>query len=420
MKRDRIPKDEELEVSLKNDFLGRNIYLRNLMQMLSTILEYTILAIDGKWGSGKTFFIKQFDFLSKNPNNYTNINKEIVDKFNQHFSFFYFNAWENDHLPPVEAVLLRLKDSLWSDEEELSNKAIGIVKGIMNIPIRYFSGGTMDLDNFTDTYIGSYIERAEHISRASEEISNILYNYEQKTGKKILFVIDDLDRCKPTFAVELFESIKHNFNSDSAAFVICANNEQLQYTIKKYYGEGFDGYEYLDRFYDLVINLPEPDIERYVKYNLRLDEPDNIYNQVAIDIAKIEHMSLRQVNRYISNIMLMEDFIKSQNIDFGLRGKSYIKNIFVQVAMALKILDKKRFDDFISGDGEYILDEYLKKSETIKGIASSMGSKGFPIKNYYLGIFNSRSVNYSDREEFVRAVTSIGFSTIIDGVRQGQ
>ena len=54
MKRDRTPKNNELENSLKSDLLGRNIYLRNLIGMIPTISEHTVLALDGRWVSGNT------------------------------------------------------------------------------------------------------------------------------------------------------------------------------------------------------------------------------------------------------------------------------------------------------------------------------------------------------------------------------
>ena len=175
MKRDRTPKNNELENSLKSDLLGRNIYLRNLIGMIPTISEHTVLALDGRWGSGKTFFIKQLEYLINNPNNnYTNIDSHSVSKLNELFSFFYFNAWENDHLPPVEAILLQLSDQLWNNEEKLGNKALGIIKGITNIPIKYFSGGSADLESFKSTYLSAYIERAKHISKTNEEINNLL------------------------------------------------------------------------------------------------------------------------------------------------------------------------------------------------------------------------------------------------------
>lgn len=410
MKRDRIATENEIEISLKSDLLDRNIYLTNLMRMLTSISEHTVIALDGDWGSGKTFFIKQFEYISRKPANLINIDEDTVKIFNSSFNIFYFNAWENDHLPPLESIILQMSNKLWNGAEELGNKFIGLAKGIINIPIRYFSGGSADLEDFKNTYINQYTEHAKNISNSSEEINNILHNYRERTDKKILFIVDDLDRCKPTFAVELLETIKHSFNSDNAIFLICANNSQLQHTIKKYYGENFDGYEYLDRFYDLIINLPEPDIEKYIKFQLKLTNPDYGYNSVAIDIVKAERMSLRQVNRYISSVELLEGFFESRNLEHEARCGTCTKNVFVPIACALKILDAKRFKDFTTGNGEYILDEFMNKSEEIKSFKDGEP----PIKTCYSELFKSHGTHYASSDAFKKAVSSIGFSTIID------
>lgn len=414
MKRDKAPKEEELNESLKMDYLDRNIYLNNLINMLLSISEHTVIALDGKWGSGKTFFIKQLEYLSKHSCKYSHINTKLVDSFNKSFSFFYFNAWENDFLPPIESILLQLSNELWDGREKLADKFLGVAKGIINIPIKFLFNGSIDAEDFElfkKTYMDTYTDRAKVLSRTSEEIDNILSNYNENTKKKVLFVIDDLDRCKPTFAVELLETIKHSFNSNDAIFIICANNEQLQHTIKKYYGENFNGYEYLDRFYDLVISLPEPDINKYIIHNLNLKNPDYYHNQIATDIVKINHMGLRQTNRYFSNLALLEDYIKNQNLN--LKGKSdhYIKNVFIQIALALKILDKKKYDDFIAGNGENILDEYHLKSDAIRSFVRENVDQ---LKLSYRELFNANSGYKQDTESFIKAVNLIGFTTIVD------
>lgn len=414
MKRDRNAKEEELKESLGSNLLERNVYLENLIKILTTVSEHTVLALDGKWGSGKTFFIKQLEYLTKNPKDYPDIALSSIEKFNKYYSIFYFNAWENDNMPPAESILLRMSEELWTKREKISNDILGVAKGLIDIPIKYFSGGSTSIKDFKNTYISQYIEHATNVANAGTAINDILYNYRASTHKKILFIIDDLDRCSPTFAVRLLESMKHTFMSDDAIFLVCANNDQLQHTIKKYYGEGFNGYEYLDRFYDMVINLPEPDIERYIKYGLNPGDCNYIYNAIAIDIAKNERMSLRQVNRYISNIILLRDFLESRNLRYEERYDVLIKSIFIPIATALKIIDIKKYEDFVSGNGEYIIDEYVEKSDEIRQYVNPQYNGDLPIKDFYKEIFNPHSQYSSIGDTFKKAATSIGFSATID------
>lgn len=68
-----------------------------------------------------------------------------------------------------------------------------------------------------------------------------------------------MDRCRPTYAVELLEAIKHFFSVDGIVFVIATDTAQLQHAIRAIYGEGFDGQQYLHRFFDQEFTLPYPE-----------------------------------------------------------------------------------------------------------------------------------------------------------------
>lgn len=72
-----------------------------------------------------------------------------------------------------------------------------------------------------------------------------------------------MDRCKPTFAVHLLEQIKHYIYDNKITFVLSTNLEQLQHTIKNYYGADFDSCRYLDRFFDLRISMPLANMEKF-------------------------------------------------------------------------------------------------------------------------------------------------------------
>ena len=68
-------------------------------------------------------------------------------------------------------------------------------------------------------------------------------------GNKLVIFIDELDRCNPAYAVKLLEQIKHYMEDDRIIFVFSVNINQLQHTIKHYYGNNFNATKYLDRFF---------------------------------------------------------------------------------------------------------------------------------------------------------------------------
>ncbi|QDE47832.1 hypothetical protein EIN43_17235 [Enterobacter hormaechei] len=60
--------------------------------------------------------------------------------------------------------------------------------------------------------------------------------------------IDELDRCRPNYAIDMLETIKHLFDINNVVFVIATDKEQLSHSICSVYGSGFDATRYLDRF----------------------------------------------------------------------------------------------------------------------------------------------------------------------------
>ena len=56
------------------------------------------------------------------------------------------------------------------------------------------------------------------------------------TSKKLVFLIDELDRCRPTYAVETIEKIKHLFSVPGIIWVLVMNKEQIESSIQKVYG----------------------------------------------------------------------------------------------------------------------------------------------------------------------------------------
>jgi hypothetical protein len=76
--------------------------------------------------------------------------------------------------------------------------------------------------------------------------------------------IDELDRCRPTYAIELLETVKHLFEIKGIVFVIATNTDQLQHSIKVVYGQGFDANRYLYRFFQRTYTLKMPDMEKFI------------------------------------------------------------------------------------------------------------------------------------------------------------
>lgn len=86
-------------------------------------------------------------------------------------------------------------------------------------------------------------------------------------SKPLVFIIDELDRCRPNYAVEVLEQMKHFFAVPGIVFVLSIDKNHLASSVKGYYGsENINTDEYLRRFIDLEYSIPEPEEGAYYKY----------------------------------------------------------------------------------------------------------------------------------------------------------
>lgn len=84
--------------------------------------------------------------------------------------------------------------------------------------------------------------------------------------KPIYVLVDELDRCRPTYALRLLESVKHLFETDGVVFIIATDTEQLSESVRAVYGDNFDSKKYLRRFFDRTYRFRTPDYESYIEY----------------------------------------------------------------------------------------------------------------------------------------------------------
>ena len=83
--------------------------------------------------------------------------------------------------------------------------------------------------------------------------------------KQLVFFVDELDRCRPDFAITLLERIKHLFNVERIVFVLALDREQLRNTVRCFYGSGDHADTYLRRFIDFSFQLPKPSASAFAE-----------------------------------------------------------------------------------------------------------------------------------------------------------
>ena len=260
--------------------LNRKQYAEVLTDIVSLYSDGFVLAVNNKWGTGKTTFIKMWEQHLKNKD----------------YKILYFNAWENDFQSDVLVALLAELEVLADTSAEagfkkvlskatplLKKAGLGLVKGLAkkfgaDEMMQAIIDGTAEatIDGLEDE-IKSYTNRKKGIEEFRESLK--AYVETLSNEKPVVFIIDELDRCRPNYAVEVLEQIKHLFSVEGIVFVLAIDKEQLGHAVRGVYGsDKIDADEYLRRFIDLEYSIPEPNIKEYTNYLFNYFGFDEFYN----------------------------------------------------------------------------------------------------------------------------------------------
>lgn len=109
---------------------------------------------------------------------------------------------------------------------------------------------------------------------------------QQQKHPPIIIVIDELDRCRPTYAIKLLEEIKHLFDVPGLVFVLGIHTRQLAHSVSGAYGATFDGHSYLRRFIDRQYTLALPDHYRLLS---------KLCNSAGVNDSQLAFMSISHV-----------------------------------------------------------------------------------------------------------------------------
>ena len=353
------PTYENLLDTYLKDTLGRNKDIALFAEILNSIDDSCSIAIDGAWGSGKTFFTKQVKMFldSHNPNTkfMSEDDKSVFctertqDKYEPQVNVYY-DAWENDNdSDPVLSLVYSIIQCVDTDFDFKENT--GIIKKAASI-LEFFSNKNWNalIESFKSNDPLDEIRKAKDIEKL---ISEFLDGLLIERGNRLTIFIDELDRCRPDYAVKLLERIKHYFSNDRITFVFSVNIKELQHTIKTFYGNDFDACRYLDRFFDLRITLPPADLSKYYK-SIDFDVNQYTVDSLCGDIIKNYNFSLREIAKYLRLIKIAaySPTHQSNEYDFSFpegRAKQLCILYIVPIMIALNVYERDLYEDFISG-----------------------------------------------------------------------
>ena len=140
----------------------------------------------------------------------------------------------------------------------------------------------------------------------SPEASDSATESESKTP--LVFIIDELDRCRPTFTLQLLEKVKHFFSVPKIIFILVSSLPQLQAAVRFAYGE-IDAAKYLEKFYQLRILFPtdtpdRPDLT--VGTFLRHLQCNSNIAEIIVELSRVHFLSLRTLDHIATYAKLVE------------------------------------------------------------------------------------------------------------------
>jgi hypothetical protein len=263
-----------VEVPVDDPFRFDGLERRTSVEAISSLLDNLngpfVLAIDSPWGTGKTTIVRML--------------KAFLEL--KGFSCLYFNAWETDFTTDPLIAFLGEMDQLMKAQnhkgkalEKTKKIATLIAKRVLPVAGKIATGGLLDLDSFTEKALAELVSDSVNDAVDAYSAEKTLIETFHKSlseaiekakaeGKKANMVVfvDEVDRCRPTFAVELLERIKHLFNVQNILFVISLDKAQLSVSLAAIYGVGINSNEYLRRFIDLEYTLPKPNPKAFTRH----------------------------------------------------------------------------------------------------------------------------------------------------------
>jgi hypothetical protein len=224
---------------------------KNYINEFRSIVENTnvnVYGLTGDWGIGKTCFIKMWEGTLSNG------------------QYLHIDAFKNDFNSEPFIMLLNaftrlLKDNtgnnISSELQELKNKAkeIFTLKNISKLGLNIIFDKTIGKSNaeeFLGTAFDSCFEDYSKIDSLHDKLKEILSELIGRIKDRQLYIIiDELDRCRPDFALETFERIKHLFHVKQVKYILVYNEKAMNSIINNKYGSEIDANRYIDKFIQL-------------------------------------------------------------------------------------------------------------------------------------------------------------------------
>jgi hypothetical protein len=315
------------------DIFGRAHFGKGLTNLLARADDPMVIAVDGQWGTGKTIFLKMW----------------AGELRRRDFPVVYFDAFQHDYsadaFTALAAEIVSLTEKMKSADKTATKKflknAVGASKVLlrsgMKIGVKVATAGALEYADFSDLakdvgseagaladkYVGDLLTKRDEekstIEGFRKSLAELPAALSSSAGgaaeaKPLIFIIDELDRCRPTFALELLERVKHFFSVPDVHFVLGANLVELGNSVTAAYGSKIDAARYLERFIHVNFSLAdtaefksERIVTKFVSHlvsamDFAQEDRDTVQyaTEIIRDVCHLRNLSLRTIERVMT------------------------------------------------------------------------------------------------------------------------
>lgn len=438
IKKDFVKLGDKNECLICNDKLNRSKHIIPLTTLLSNVgnEDSFVMTVSAPYGGGKTFFVKMWQNYLKEQNGHT----------------LYYNAWENDFSINPLASFISCFSELDDVDPKLKDKVKALITAAQKITLtkipeicvrllgalckKYLDIEAQELYDtakisaeFVDEAekeVGKLSAKAKTMIANEKELRHAIADFKKKlkeliasfertnkriSGKLVIF-IDDLDRCRPDYAITFLEYIKHLFSIPNCNFVLSVDEDQLISTIEKVYGsknaEGF-----LSKIIDFDFNLPSSgSVREFIELAIKkLNwESDNIFSSPYqdIDMKEIFILMFEPLVKLLSLTMRdIEHVLQDLNIIYRSIELEQLAPIHLAIVYTI---DKYAFKlGCKNSDKKQLFKE-------VYGKISNFAEANYVKEGRYLynGIDETKIVNpNSSLNDFLRFITSVSLKAEI-------
>lgn len=339
--------DEE-GFSPEKDIFNRADTGRGMTNLVIKVTDPMVIAVDGQWGSGKTTFLKMW------AGELRKLGVPVI----------YFDAFAHDHFDDAFSAIADEIVALFEAKKKTSKPAVrklidrtarvgrALGRSALKIGAKAATLGALDaadLKGVADAVTGDIADEASKLAEdvveaylkqhreqrsafdqfhaALAELPELLSPEKSKgseapKAKPLVFIVDELDRCRPHFALQVLERIKHFFSVPNVHFVLGVHLDQLRNSVVAAYGSGINAQVYLEKFIHLTVHLVdasehahERNVGKYIaqltiQFGFKGKSAETFDDAASLvrNVAEMRGFSFRTIERILTNLVLVIQF----------------------------------------------------------------------------------------------------------------